>query len=325
MQPPTLRDVYEARRTIAPYLARTPLQYSAGLSRLFDAEVYLKHEEHHPLGAFKVRGGINLLAHMSEEERGRGLITASTGNHGQSIANACRIFGARALIVLPAKDPNPLKAAAMESLGAELVFHGDNFDEAKTHCDRLAAEEGYYYVHPANEPLLIAGVATQALEIIEDLPDVEVLYLPMGGGSGVSGACVVASAVAPEIKVRAVQSEGAPAGYLSWKQGELAQAPMNTFAEGIATMSGYELPQQIIRHSLDDFVLVSDDEIRQAVGLLIEKAHTLAEGAGAAATAGAYKQRESLAGKKVSITVSGANTTAAQLITALETYAGMQQ
>ena len=325
MRPPTLRDVYEARKTIAPYLARTPLQYSAGLSRLFDAEVYLKHEEHHPLGAFKSRGGINLLAHMSEEERSRGLITASTGNHGQSIANACRIFGARALIALPEKDPNPLKVAAMEALGAELVFHGDNFDEAKAHCERLAAEEGYRYVHPVNEPLLIAGVATQTLEIIEDLPDVEVLYLPLGGGSGVAGACVVASAVAPDIKVRAVQSEGAPAGYLSWKQGELVQAPMNTFAEGIATMSGYELPQQIIRHVLDDFVLVSDDEIRQAMGLLIEEAHTLAEGAGAVATAGAYKQRESLAGKKVSITVSGANTTVAQLMAALETYARMRQ
>ena len=325
MQPPTLRDVYEARKTIAPYVARTPLQYSAGLSRVLDAEVYLKHEEHHPLGAFKVRGGINLLAHMSEEERSRGLVTASTGNHGQSIASACRIFGAKALIALPAKDPNPLKVAAMEALGAELVFHGDNFDETKAHCERLAAEEGYRYVHPSDEPLLIAGVATQALEIIEDLPDVEVLYLPLGSGSGVAGACVVASAIAPAIKVRAVQSAGAPAGYLSWKQGELVHAPMNTFAEGIATMSGYELPQQIIRYALDDFVLVSDDEIRQAMGLLIEEAHTLAEGAGAVATAGAYKQRESLAGKKVSITVSGANTTAAQLVAALETYARMQQ
>ncbi len=324
MQPPTIRDVYEARKTIAPYLNRTPLQYSAGLSRLFDAEVYLKHEEHHPLGAFKMRGGINLLAHMSEEERSRGLITASTGNHGQSIANACRIFGARALIVLPEKDPNPQKVAAMEALGAELVFHGDNFDEAKALCDRLAAEEGYRYVHPVNEPLLIAGVATQALEIIEDLPDVEVLYLPLGGGSGVAGACVVAGAIDENIKVRAVQSEGAPAGFLSWQQGELVQAPMNTFAEGIATMSGYELSQQIIRHALDDFVLVSDDEIRQAMGLLIEKAHTLSEGAGATATAGAYKQRESLAGKKVSITVSGANTTTAQLMAALDTYSRME-
>jgi len=320
IQPPTLKDVYDARKTIAPYLARTPLHYSAGLSQLFEAEIYLKHEEYHPLGAFKIRGGVNLLAHLSEEERSRGVITASTGNHGQSIASACQVFGARALIALPAKDPNPLKVAAMESLGGELVFYGENFDEAKAHAERLAREEGYRYVHPTDEPLLIAGVGTQALEIIEDLPDVELMYLPLGGGSGVAGACVVSNAINPEIKVRAVQSEGAPAGYMSWQQGQLVQVPMETFAEGIATMNGYELPQRIIRHILDDFVLVSDDELRYAMGLLIEKAHTLSEGAGAAATAGALKQRESLKGRKVSITVSGANTTAAQLNAALGVY-----
>ena len=320
IQAPTLKDVYEARKTIAPYLVRTPLHYSAGLSQLFEAEIYLKHEEYHPLGAFKIRGGINLLAHLSEEERSRGVITASTGNHGQSIASACRVFGARALIALPARDPNPVKVAAMEALGGELVFYGENFDEAKAHAERLAREEGYRYVHPTDEPLLIAGVGTQALEIIEDLPDVEVMYLPLGGGSGVAGACVVANAIDPDIKVRAVQSEGAPAGYMSWQQGQLVQVPMDTFAEGIATMSGYELPQRIIRHILDDFVLVNDDELRYAMGLLVEKAHTLSEGAGAAATAGALKQRESLKGRKVSITVSGANTTAGQLRAALEVY-----
>lgn len=320
VQPPTLRDVYEARKTIAPYLARTPLHYSAGLSQLFEAEIYLKHEEYHPLGAFKGRGGLNLLSHLSAEERQRGVITASTGNHGQSIASACRIFGARALIALPEKDPNPLKVAAMQALGAELVLHGDNFDEAKAHAERLAREEGLRYVHPTDEPLLIAGVGTQALEIIEDLPDVEVLYLPLGGGSGVAGACTVAQAIDSRIRVRAVQSAGAPAGFLSWQQGQLVQAPMNTFAEGIATMNGYELPQRIIRHALDDFVLVSDEEIMHAMGLLIEKAHTMAEGAGAVATAGALKQKEDLRGKKVSITVSGGNTTAEVLAEALKVY-----
>ena len=201
-----------------------------------------------------------------------------------------------------------------------MVFHGENFDEAKTHAELMAREEGYRYVHPTDEPLLISGVGTQALEIIEDLPDVEVMFLPLGGGSGVAGACIVAKGLNPEIKVRAVQAEGAPAGYLSWQQGQLVQAPMNTFAEGIATMNGYELPQRIIRHLLDDFVLVSDDDLRHAMGLLLEKAHTLSEGAGAAATAGALKQRESLRGKKVSITVSGANTTADHLAAALKVY-----
>jgi threonine dehydratase len=319
MQVPTLRDVYEAKKLISQYLSRTPLQYSAGLSEFLEADVYLKHEDHLPLGAFKARGGINLLAHLKPEERSRGVITASTGNHGQSIANACRIFGVRAMIVLP-EESNPLKVAAMRALGAELVFQGQSYDEARGHAERLASEEGYRYVHPSNEPLLISGVATQALEVIEDLPEVEAMLVPFGGGSGVAGACVVAKAVDPGILVYAVQSESAPGGYLSWKQGQLVQAQVKTFAEGIATGTGYELPQTVIRHLLDDFILVSDDEIRWAIGLLIEKAHTMAEGAGAAATAGAVKAREQLKGKKVVIVVSGCNITLAQLVDAVKVY-----
>jgi threonine dehydratase len=223
------------------------------------------------------------------------------------------------MIGLP-ETANPLKVAAMKDLGAELVFHGGNFDEARAHCERLAREEGYRYVHAVNEPLLIAGVGTAALEIIEDLPDVQVLMVPLGGGSGVSGACIVANAINPDIEVIAVQSEAAPAGYLSWKEGEVVQSATTTFAEGIATASGYEFPQTIMAELLDDFVLVTDDDIRYAIGLLVEKAHTLAEGAGATALAGAVKRPELVKGKKVSITVSGANITADALANSLKTY-----
>ena len=319
MRVPTLRDVYEARKTIAPHLPRTPLNYSHGLSEVLDAQVYLKHEEYLPLGAFKARGGINLLAHLSQEERDRGVITTSTGNHGQSIASACRIFGVRALIALP-ENANPLKVAAMRSLGAELIFHGANFDEARDHCERLAKEEGYRYIHSADEPLLIAGVATQTLEVIEDLPDVEAIIVPLGGGSGVAGACVVAKAVDPSIQVVAVQSEAAPGAYLYWKHGEPVEAPMETFAEGLATRMGFDLPQSILKQYLDEFLLVSDDDIRRAVGLLIEKAHTMAEAAGAATLAGVVKRPELIKGKKVSLTVSGGNTTIPQLIDAVKVY-----
>ena len=319
MQAPTLRDVYQAKKTIAPYIPRTPLHYSAGLSEMLDAEVYLKHEEYLPLGSFKGRGGINLLANLTDEEKERGLITASTGNHGQSVASAGKMFGVRVMIGLP-ENANPNKVAAMEALGAELIFHGDNFDAARLHCERLAKEEGYRFVHPVNDPLLIAGVGTQALETIEDLPDVQVLMLPLGGGSGVSGACIVAKGIDPSIEVLAVQSEQAPAGYLSWKKGEIVEAEMTTFAEGVATKSGYELAQAIIRDLLDDFLLVSDDEIRRAIGTLVEKAHTLAEGAGATALAGAMKYPEKVRGKKVAITVSGANITVDQLRRSLEVY-----
>ena len=253
------------------------------------------------------------------EEKQRGLITSSTGNHGQSIASAGREFGVRVLIGLP-ENANPVKVAAMRSLGAELIFQGETFDDAREHCERLALEEGYRYVHAVNEPLLIAGVGTAALEIIEDLPDIDIMILPLGGGSGISGACVVAKAVDPSIEVYAVQSESAPAAYLSWKQGEIVEAATETFAEGIATKAGYELPQRIMAEMLDDFFLVSDDDIRRAIGILVEKAHTLAEPAGATALAGAVRHAERLRGKKVSITVSGANITAERLAEALAVY-----
>ena len=319
MQPPTIRDVYRARQTISPYFQRTPLHYSLGLSEQLEAEVYLKHEEYLPLGAFKSRGGINLLSNLSEEEKRRGLITSSTGNHGQSIASAGREFGVRVLIGLP-QNANPVKVAAMQALGAELIFHGETFDDAREHCERLAREEGFRYVHAVNEPLLIAGVGTAALEIIEDLPDVDIMMLPLGGGSGISGACIVAKAIDPSIQVYAIQSEAAPAAYLSWKQGEIVETSMDTFAEGIATKSGYELPQRIMADLLDDFLLVDDDDIRHAIGLLVEKAHTLAEPAGATALAGAVRHAEKLKGKKVSITISGANITADRLAEALAVY-----
>ena len=319
MQAPTLRDIYRAKKTIAPHIPRTALHYSSGLSEMLSAEVYLKHEEHLPLGAFKGRGGINLLANLSDEEKKRGLITASSGNHGQSMASACKLFGVKAVIGLP-EDANPNKVAAMRALGAELVFHGADFDAARLHCERLAKEEGYRFVHPVNDPLLIAGVGTQALETVEDLPDVEVLMLPLGGGSGISGACIVAKGIDPSIEVLAVQSEQAQAGYLSWKKGEIVESEMNTVAEGIATRSGYELAQQIMADLLDDFLLVSDDEIHQAIGTLVDKAHTLAEGAGATALAGAIRYPEKVKGKKVAITVSGGNITVDQLRESLNVY-----
>ena len=309
---PRFKDVLAARQRIAPYVPRTPLHPYPALSKLLGCEVRLKHENHHALGAFKVRGGINLLAQLSEEERGRGLVTASSGNHGQSIAYASSVFGARAVICLP-EGANPLKVESMRNLGAQVVFHGSEFDEARAHAERLSQEEGYLYVHPANEPRLVAGVATASLEIIEDFPEVEVIMVPLGGGSGASGACIVRRAVAPDVRVIAVQSEQAPAGYLSWKEKRIVDSPMRTRAEGLATATAYELTQSILWDLLDDFILVSDDEIDEAIGVLLEKAHTLAEGAGAAATAGAIKIGEQLQGRRVAIVVSGGNITSEQL------------
>ena len=244
------------------------------------------------------------------------MITASTGNHGQSIAYAARLFGVRATICVP-EGANPVKVASMRALGARLVFHGRDFDEARRHCEELAAENGYRYVHSGNEPLLIAGVATETLEILEQAPRTEVIIVPIGGGSGAAGACIVARAVNPSVRVIGVQSEAAPAAYRSWRERRLVEDKMETFAEGLATRTAFELPQLILRELLDDFVLVSDEEIRAAQALLIETTRNLVEAAGAAPLAAAQRLGKALARKRVALIASGGNATPRQLLEVL--------
>jgi threonine dehydratase len=313
---PMLADVLEARLRIAPHLHPTPLYGYPVLDELLGAEVFVKHENHQPVGAFKVRGGVNLIAQLSPVERERGVIAASTGNHGQSIAYAARLFGVQATICVP-EHANPVKVASMRGLGAELVFHGRDFDEAREHCEQLAVERGCRYVHSGNEPLLIAGVGTEALEVLEQQPRIDVIIVPVGGGSGAAGACIVAKAVNPAVTVMGVQSEAAPAAYRSWRERRLVEDRMETFAEGLATRTAFELPQQILWRWLDDFVLVSDDEIRGAQALMIEATRNLVEAAGAAPLAAALRLREQLASKRVALIASGGNSSREQLLDVL--------
>ena len=307
MHIPTFQDVLHARRQIRPYLKPTPTYSYPAINALIGTEVYIKHENYEPVGAFKVRGGINLVSQLSQEEREKGVIAASTGNHGQSVAYAARLFGVKAIIVVP-ENANPGKVAAMQGMGAEVVFYGANFDQSKKYCEALAQEHGYRYIHSGDEPLLIAGVATEALEMLEDEPDLEVIIVPIGGGSGAAGVSIVAHAVNPHIQVIGVQSEASPAAYESWRQKRLVEAPNRTFAEGLATGRAFELPQKIMQALLHDFVLVSEEEIMHAMVWMIERAHTLAEGAGAASLAAAYRMRDQLKGKKVGLICSGGNT-----------------
>ena len=316
MEAPGFKDVLLAQRQIRPYLARTPLHSFPTINALVGTEVDIKHENYQPVGAFKVRGGINLISQLSPEEQARGVIAASTGNHGQSVAFAARLFGVKARIVVPERA-NPGKVAAMQGMGAEVIFHGATFDEAKMHCEALAGEHGYRYVHSGDEPLLIAGVATEALEMLEDRPELEVIIVPIGGGSGAAGVCIVAHAVNPAIQVIGVQSEASPAAYESWRQRRLVKAPNRTFAEGLATGTAFALPQAILWEALDDFVLVRDEEILQAMVWMVERAHTLAEAAGAAPLAAAYRLRNELKGKKVGLVCSGGNTSLEHLRQAL--------
>lgn len=308
---PTLRDVIAARPHVYRYLKPTPLHRYAGLSALIGAEVWVKHENHQPVGAFKVRGGVNLVAHLGEQERAAGLYTASTGNHGQSIAYAARAQGLRATIAVP-EGANSGKVAAMRGLGAEVLTHGRDFDAARVWIEGVAREKGGRFVG-STEERLIHGVGTYALEIIEDLPAVDAIIVPVGAGSGVCATAIVAKAINPAIEVIGVQSAQAPAMQLSWASGEAISADTTTVAEGLATRVPFANTQRIMRHYLDDFVLVEDVAIEEAIILLLEHTHNLAEGAGAASLAAALKLKHRLAGKNVVLVMSGGNLSMEQL------------
>lgn len=310
---PTLADVLDARRRIAPYLAPTPLRSYAALDELVGTRTFVKHENHQPTGAFKVRGGVNLVSRLGADAQERGVVSASTGNHGQSIAYAAQLFSVPATVCVP-EGANPLKVAAIEGFGATVVHRGRDFDDARVHAEELARTHGSRYVHSGDEPLLIAGVGTGTLELLEQEPGVDTIVVPIGGGSGAAGACVVAKAVDPSIRVIGVQSSAAPAAWESWREGRLVESTMGTFAEGLATRTAFALPQRILRRWLDDFVLVDDDAIRAAQRQLIEITHTLVEAAGAAALAAALLLRESLAGRRVALVASGGNVTREQLL-----------
>jgi threonine dehydratase len=303
---PTFKDILEARKIIRRHLPRTPLYSYPQLDQLFGASVYVKHENHTPTGAFKVRGGINLIHHLTPDQRRRGVVTASTGNHAQSIAYACALYGAPATIVMP-EGANPVKVKAVRGFGAEIVFHGKIFDESRVRALQLASERGARFIHPANEPHLIAGVATYALEIFEEVPDLDMIFVPVGGGSGATGCCLVKKAVCPSARVIAVQAEKAPAAYRSWKTGEIVTDRVETAAEGLATQVGYELTQEILREELSDFILVSEEEMVRAILIYLELVRNLTEEAGASPLAAAMKVKDRLKGKKVALILSGGN------------------
>ncbi len=312
MTAPTFSDVLAARDRIRLYLKPTALYRYPALDDLVGTETWVKHENHQPICAFKVRGGVNLMAQLSEDEKRRGVITASTGNHGQSIAYAARLFGVRAIICVP-EGANPVKVKSIRGLGAEIVMQGKDFDDAREHAERLTAEHGYRYIHSGNEPHLIAGVATEALEILEEQPDIDVIIVPIGGGSGASGTCLAAKAMKPDVRVIGVQSAEAPAAFRSWKARQLLADSNSTIAEGLATRTAFELPQRILWEMLDEFILVPDAEIKTAVRLMIETTRNLCEPAGASPLAAALHLKDGLRGKRVALILSGSNITPAQL------------
>lgn len=317
---PTLHDIIAARKIVYEYIKPTPLHFYSNLSELTGAEIWVKHENHHKVGAFKVRGGLNLAAHLTERERKSGLFTASTGNHGQSIAFAAQKHGIRATVAMPEKA-NPIKVKAMKRLGAEVVFHGKDFDTAREWIIKIAEEKGGKFIGPTDEAL-ICGVGSYVLEILEELPDLDAIVVPVGGGSSVCAAAIVCKSINPKIEVIGCQSAQAPTMQKSWESGEMISAPNTTFAEGVATRIPFPNTQRIMRKYLDDFLLVDDKQIEAAVLTYLKLTHNLAEGAGAIPLATVMRYKKRFAGKKVVLVLSGGNLNMDKLRRMIATYRG---
>lgn len=304
-------DVTAARPIVDQHLAPTPLSSYPALDEATGVTVLVKHENAQPVGAFKVRGGLTLLAGLSAEARARGTVSYSTGNHARSLAYASKVYGAPCTVVMPAAAA-PAKAAAVAALGAEVILHGPDLEAAQHHAEALAERTGARLISPGDTPELLAGVGTLYLEIFEAAPDLEAILVPVGSGTGAGAATVVAGELAPGCEVIAVQSESSRAAHDSWQSGELERRPNRTRVDGLATGRGFELPQQLMRAGLKDFLLVTDDQILDAQRLLASAAGTVAEGAGAAALAGILSDPGRFAGKQVAIVCTGGNATDAE-------------
>jgi threonine dehydratase len=307
--PITMDDVRAAAERLRPHLSTTPLRSYPLLDQSVGEgiRVWVKHENHQPTQSFKIRNGLNCVLGIPDAERRRGVIGASTGNHGQGIAYAGRLTGTPVTVCVP-KGNNPQKNAAIRGLGAELVEVGETYDETVAECLRIRDARGLTLLHSTNNPLVIAGAGTITLEILSQQPDLDALIIALGGGSQSVGAITVAAALKPSLKVYAAGAAAAPAQYESWRQRKfLTNQPVATFAEGIATSSAYELTFEALRAGLAGFVTVTEDEIRAGMRDLLRFTANVAEGSGAVGLAGLRHLAKDLAGQKVGIVICGGN------------------
>jgi threonine dehydratase len=313
----SIDGIRAATAVVYQHLSPTPLLNWPLLDEAAGRRIFLKHENHLPTGAFKVRGGLNFMARFAAENPGRGVITATRGNHGQSIALAAQLYGVAATIVVP-EGNNPEKNAAMRGYGARVIEHGHDFDAAREEVARRAETEDLHYIHSANEPDLINGVGTYAVEVIEQMArrgeKIDTVFVPIGLGSGICGVITAFRALSPGTRIVGVQAEGAPSIYLSWREGRIVEtAEARTFADGVATRVPASLTFEIIRRGVDEIVLVDDSAIIRAIRALWRTTHNMAEGAGAIATAAVLERRAAEAGQTVVSILCGGNLDTASL------------
>jgi len=318
----SLNDAIRARTIVSQVLKPTQLIRYEGLSQALSADIFVKHENHHPTGTFKIRGGVNLMHHV-QHQKIPGVITFSTGNHGISVATAAKWFGREAVVVVPEHN-NPAKNRKILETGAELIEAGKTFEEASRTVEQICQQRALYYVHPADEPHLINGVGTEFLEIIEDLPDIDIIIVPLGAGSEAAAAITVLKTIRPTIEVIAVQAKNSPAAYNSWKTKSMTTAENTTFAGGFATGKAYQTTFNIYSHGVDDFLLLSEEEIYESIGIAYYYTRNLVEGAGSSTLMAAWKLKERIQGKKVVLQMSGCNASVEEVEKAM-TYAAFRQ
>jgi len=316
--PVTLQDVRDAMEVVRAQLPPTPLVNHPLLDARVGCEVFVKLENTQSIGSFKIRGGLNLLARMSAADRARGLVTATRGNHGQSIAQAARMHGARCSIFVP-RGNNPDKNAAMAAMGAHVIEVGHDFDAAMIAAEEYAARCGARLVHPARDMDLVAGVGTIGLEMLEQAGEpLDAVFVPVGGGSIAAGVAVAVKALSPSTRVIGVSAENAPAMHHAWHTGEAHPfAAVDTLADGLAVRVPVEATLGIMRPLLDGMMLVSEREIQDGIRAYAETMHQMAEGAAAAALAGAIRARKKLDARRVGVVLTGGNIDAATLMRAL--------
>lgn len=315
---PTLGEIESAKALIRPHIRETPVYQWPLLEAGAGCGLWIKHENHTPVGAFKIRGGLVYMDELRRREpEVRGVIAATTGNHGQSIAYAARLNGLRAVIVVPHGN-NPEKNAAMRSLGAELVEHGGEFQEALEHSRELALHEGLHAV-PSFHPWLVRGVATYGLELFRSVADLDAVFVPIGLGSGFCGVTAAREALRQGTKIIGVVSEHAPAYALSFQRGQFVEKSSATrVAEGVACKTPHrDALDQVLRHA-HDVVTVSDEEAIATMREIVQATHNIAEGAGALAYAALKKQRDQWRGKRVACVLTGGNASMEMIRRALE-------
>ena len=303
----SFQNIVEAAKRIKSFVTRTPTFHSVIFSQRTGAEVYLKLECFQPVGAFKIRGAVNKIGSLPQSELKRGLVTASSGNHGLSVAYAAKIYGTKAIVVVP-QNAVKEKIEAIESHGAEVVKYGKDYEEAYSKALEMQKKTKMILVHPFNDPFVIAGQGTIGLELLEDIPDLDTIIVPVGGGGLISGIAVAAKTLKPDMKVIGVQAEGAPAVYRSWKAGKIVEIDsVKTVADGLVARKPLDLTFRIMKRYVDDILLVTDREIGEAVLALLREAHILAEPSGATSLAALLFKYHPKPEEKVAAIISGAN------------------